>query len=521
MSQKQRTAITKWGGLIGLSVLLSTGVMAEETESYVTGFIAEKPDVYAAMPQTQRYRANLPQAVDLSANFPMAGRQGNQSSCVAWATAYAARSYLEIRNQGWDANNPEHLFSPAFIYNQINSGRCDRGTSISDALNLLQRTGAVPLTEFPYDQQDCSKNPAPQTLALAANFRIKDWKRVNEQKLDDIKGQLYLGNPVIFGMSVSDEFKRLKGDEIYNDLSVPDPEQGHAMVLVGYDDNRQAFKMLNSWGTRWGNNGFGWVSYPAFQRRVQNTFVMDAVTKLAPPDFIITHFLYPRIKTLPAWKLEQELPKLIAKVDCAKLNATVIDDATVNLSGFAGRRSDLESIVKSLQRHDIKVTSSVDIKPWPQCEVLSKFDEVLNKPTDLKVRVVGQNQTLLNEGEQLLIEVTTPAYPSYMYVTYIQANGDAVHLVQPGAKKLKPFSPNTKLIFGDGKQGRAQFRVRKPFGDEMIIAIASPTPLFSEELPHNQIEREYLSQIAQFLFKKTAAQDISIAVATLATQAKP
>lgn len=516
----------KWGGLLGLSVFLSAGAIAEESEDYATGFIPEKPEVYAAMPQTKRYRAHLPHTVDISANFPVPGRQGNQSSCVAWATAYAARSYLEIRKQGWEVNDPSHLFSPAFIYNQINSGRCDRGTSISEALNLLQKTGVVPLSEFPYDQKDCSKSPAPQTVALAGNFRIKDWLRVNEQKLDDIKGQIYLGNPVIFGMSVSDEFKNLKGDEIYNDLSMPNPNQGHAMVLVGYDDKRQAFKLMNSWGTRWGNNGFGWVSYPAFQTRVQNTFVMNVAGAAKP---LIESKIAPttdsRIKPLTRPELEHKLAEMIAKVDCAKLIGMVIDDATVSLSGFVGRRTEIERLVNGLQSQGIKVANAVETKPWPQCEVLLKFDEALAKPTDLKVRVAGSNKTVLKEGEQLKIEVTTPSYPSYLYVSYIQANGDAVHLVQPGAKMLKPLSPNTTLTFGDGKNGRPQFRVRKPFGDEMIIAIASSSPLFAEELPQNQIEREYLSQIEQFLLnqsiRKVLPQDISVAVATLATQAKP
>lgn len=514
----------KWAGLLSLSVFLSASAIAEDSEIYATGFIREKPEVYAAMPQTKRYRAHLPQAVDISANFPVPGRQGNQSSCVAWATAYAARSYLETRRQGWEANDPGHLFSPAFIYNQISSGRCDRGTNISDALNLLKKTGVVPLSEFPYDQKDCSKNPAPQTLALAGNFRIKDWQRVNEQKLDDIKGQLYMGNPVIFGMSVSDDFKKLKGDEIYNDLSMPDPAQGHAMVLVGYDDNRQAFKLINSWGTHWGNNGFGWVSYPAFQNRVQNTFVMNVVGTPQPVmESKVTPTDYPRIKPLTRPELEQKLAELISKIDCAKLNGRVIDDSTVSLTGFAGRHSEIDRVVNSLQSQGIKVATAVETKPWPQCEVLLKFDEVLAKPTDLKVTVAGTNKTLLRESEQLIIEVTTPSYPSYLYVTYIQANGDTVHLVQPGAKMLKPLNPNTKLIFGDGKNGRPQFRVRKPFGDEMIVAIASPSPLFAEELPKNQIEREYLSQIEQFLLvqsvRKASQQDISVAIATLATQA--
>lgn len=509
--------------LLALGAFLSCKTLAEESENYMTGFIPEKPEVYAAMPQARRYRAHLPLAADLSANFPVPGSQGKQSSCVAWATAYAARSYLEILKQGWQPNDPAHVFSPAFIYNQASSGKCSNSISISEALKLMQTIGVVPLSEFPYDQKDCAKNPNPQTLALAGNFRIKGWLRVNEQKLDDIKGQIYTGNPVIFGMNVSDDFKKLKGDEVYNDLSTPNPEQGHAMVLVGYDDNRQAFKVMNSWGTNWGSNGFGWVSYAAFQKRVQNTFVMNVAGISSPVvDTKITPALDSRTKPLTRPELESKLAELIAKVDCAKLTGMVIDDTTVSLTGFAGQRAEIEQLLNILQAQGIKVATAIETKPWPQCEVLLKFSEALAKPTDLKVIT---NKPVLREGEQLSIEVTTPSYPSYLYVTYIQANGDAVHLVQPGAKMLKPLNPNTKLVFGDGKNGRPQFRIRKPFGNEMIIAVASPSPLFAEELPKIQIEREYLSQIEQFFLnqsgKKAAVQDISMAVTTLATQPKP
>jgi hypothetical protein len=36
------------------------------------------------------------------------------------------------------------------------------------------------------------------------------------------------------------------------------------MVLVGYDDNRQAFRVRNSWGSDWGDNGSIWIGYNFF-----------------------------------------------------------------------------------------------------------------------------------------------------------------------------------------------------------------------------------------------------------------
>jgi uncharacterized protein (TIGR02145 family) len=38
----------------------------------------------------------------------------------------------------------------------------------------------------------------------------------------------------------------------------------HAMVLCGYDDQIHAFKVLNSWGEKWGNKGYIWIDYDFF-----------------------------------------------------------------------------------------------------------------------------------------------------------------------------------------------------------------------------------------------------------------
>ena len=38
------------------------------------------------------------------------------------------------------------------------------------------------------------------------------------------------------------------------------PLGGHAMVVVGYDDDQNAFRLMNSWGQEWCEGGFGWVT---------------------------------------------------------------------------------------------------------------------------------------------------------------------------------------------------------------------------------------------------------------------
>ncbi len=62
------------------------------------------------------------------------------------------------------------------------------------------------------------------------------------------------------------------------------------MVVVGYDDARKAFRLMNSWGREWADGGFCWMDYDLFRRLVREAYVVkDARNSpspavLAPPD---------------------------------------------------------------------------------------------------------------------------------------------------------------------------------------------------------------------------------------------
>ena len=102
----------------------------------------------------------VPRAVDLSSRFPEPGDQGKQNSCVGWAVAYALKSYQENLERSWSTGPTTHRFSPAFIYNQLNkTPNCQGGTTFVEALNLLRRDGVATLAQFPYRDDDCSRQP--------------------------------------------------------------------------------------------------------------------------------------------------------------------------------------------------------------------------------------------------------------------------------------------------------------------------------------------------------------------------
>lgn len=227
-----------------------------------------------------------PESIDLSGNFPKPGDQGRQGSCVGWATAYAVKSFHEKIEMGWPLNTENHLFSPAFIYNQINGGQ-DKGSVIFQALDLAVEKGIATLNTMPYSYTDFLTQPSTAALAEANKFKAARWHRINDTS--QIKAALINRSPVIAAIHVYEQLKNLKGpDSVYNTTS-GERRGGHAVVIVGYDDNRYAgaFKVINSWGTQWGDGGYFWLPYNFAARDVmyEAYVLLDADnTDVTPPD---------------------------------------------------------------------------------------------------------------------------------------------------------------------------------------------------------------------------------------------
>jgi len=212
---------------------------------------------------------DIPTEADLSDKMPEVGNQGDQQSCVAWAIAYAMKGYQENLQLGEPLK-----FSPSFVYNQINGGK-NVPTQVTDGLNVLSEQGVCLMDEMPYKENGYDEKPNAEAKRSAKRFRIAEWRRVNTMDIKEIKTHLAAGLPVVIGAMVTQEFIE-KGytdgaDFIWkkNGESVG----GHAMLVVGYDDEKHAFKLINSWGKNWGDKGYGWVDYDLFPDVVMYGFV--------------------------------------------------------------------------------------------------------------------------------------------------------------------------------------------------------------------------------------------------------
>ncbi len=252
---------------------------------HLTGLTFADEALYQSIPlASSPMMGELPPRADLTKYFPTPGNQGNQSSCVGWAIGYGLKTYQEHIERGWNINSDDHLFSPAYIYNKLTkTPDGSGGILIMDALNMIRRDGILPLGVFPYTDANCTKKPPQVDEYKAKPYAISDWRRVNIQDETEVKNQIAAGFPVIIGMMIDSVFQRLSGDAIYRQFS-GQSLGGHAMMVIGYDDQRNAFKLFNSWGTRWGNNGYCWIDYNAFRRAVREGYTAQDIVVYDPND---------------------------------------------------------------------------------------------------------------------------------------------------------------------------------------------------------------------------------------------
>ena len=457
---------------------------------YATGAVFETEEELADAPRTALYRNYLPPSVDLTDRFPPPGDQGEQSSCVGWAVGYAARSYYNSAPGTGPRLGADEIPSPAFIYDSIRApgASCDDGTQISDALDLLER-GAVTHAEYPYDDSRC-RRPGSQMRARASQFTIATWLVVDTDRLDQVKAELAQGHPVVIGLRPNRDFDRLRGQKVWR-AGMPTQDDGHhAVTVVGYSERGQHFVVMNSWGSGWGDRGFGRIAYDTFPRRVKYGFSMRLEEEPPAPEPV-------RPEPEPPPPPEPEPPELaLPDIGCGRL-AVEQRDARAFIVGFVGSAEDLARVREAAAPSNAGV--EVALRPWPQCEALMTLERPL---AEADTPSIALPSAVYRASETLAFDVTMAGFPGYLHVAYLQADGNVVHLAQSDPLALATLAPHTRLRFGDGLEGRRRFTVTAPFGHEMMVAIASKSPLFVEDRPAVETEREFLTALRKTIIAR-------------------
>ena len=502
---------------------------------YTTGALANDPAIEGALPLAERHRAFLPVAVDLSDRMPPVGDQGGLGSCGAWAVAYAARSYYTGALERRDTHQATNLPSPSYVYHLARENGCDDGTNVDRVVGVLRR-GALSLADAPYTDK-CLPPAAATSVSRAHDFRVRGEIRVDVSHRDDAKGQLARGNPVIIRFHTSTAFQKIRSAETLTEPAPPPDDKNvgwHFVTLVGYDDKRQAFRLMNSWGTGWGDHGFAWIGYDLLRTRITHAYALDVgplrpqpvVINTPPPPPsppVVTPPPTPVVTPEPP-PIKPAPPSRLSDLDalaCGRVSVEARGDESV-LSGYVATDEDLDRVKLLAAALPKTSVGNVFVAPWPQCEALQTLDKPL-KIADRPTVDIGPTAEL-SAGDPLEIQVISPPQISYLYVSYVQADGSVVHLVQPKALTPEPTLPRQLLMFGSGEAGKPKFKIGPPFGREMIIAIASRSPLFDHELPTQQTEREYLSDLRRALIYKPVPnmpdRELAATITTLRTSAR-
>jgi C1A family cysteine protease len=227
-------------------------------------------------------RRKIPGSVDLRRWCPPVRFQGGLNTCTPHVVV-ALLEYFERRAFGTPVTA-----SPLFVYrvakNLVGSHDAS-GVYLRNAMGAVTLIGAPPEEYWPYpdmkvrptrrDDPRLHEEPGPFCYAIARAWRVDRSYRLDPpavasersltpaRLLDRVKRHLAAGIPMSLGFPLYE--RAINASVKTGVIAAPgkgDTEVGgHAIAVVGYDDKRRALLVLNSWGTTWGLQGFGWLSY--------------------------------------------------------------------------------------------------------------------------------------------------------------------------------------------------------------------------------------------------------------------
>jgi C1A family cysteine protease len=199
---------------------------------------------------------------------PPVGNQGNEWVCVPFATAYAARSIEEYyRTNASSYSYTSNIFSPEYVYDQTKFSDCGSGTAITTTLDLMKNKGVCLWGTLPYDDMNgCDASIATPYDGQASVYKISSYGKLVNNDVTGIKTMLLNNHPVIASLALDNSFLNAGPGFIWSTYS-GSGGAGHTLIICGYDDSRQAYKVMSSWGTGWGDAGYSWISYSFFPTR--------------------------------------------------------------------------------------------------------------------------------------------------------------------------------------------------------------------------------------------------------------
>ncbi len=186
--------------------------------------------------------------------------QGNCGSCVAFAAIATMESQYRI-NSGLSWLNP--TFSPQHLFS-CGGGYCDFGWRPGQAAAALKKKGVVDSACSPYTSGSTGSDILCSQIKCEKQneriYKISDFNTPSFQGGTSLRvKQALKKGPLMTTMNVYEDFLSYGGG-IYKNVSKKSVG-GHAISLVGFNDQERYWIIRNSWGTDWGEKGYARISY--------------------------------------------------------------------------------------------------------------------------------------------------------------------------------------------------------------------------------------------------------------------
>lgn len=203
-------------GILVITCLAIT-LISVSAEGHGKGAILDQA-LYDSLPRKARQVArayrDLPQAVSLKEYAPEPGDQGSYGTCVAWSTAYGARTIVEslAKNRRESPLSTANAFSPAFVYKNVSPEDilCANGLPISSALDWIKGQGAVRMLDR--ERLTGVKDTMLSWYRGSKRYPIADYAILYECsgetdfRVQAVKKSIAEGKPVVIGMLCPNSF---------------------------------------------------------------------------------------------------------------------------------------------------------------------------------------------------------------------------------------------------------------------------------------------------------------------------
>lgn len=174
-------------------------------------------------------------------------------------------SYIRINNIS-DPNSID--LSEKQIVDCSGAGNCGGGSTYK-ALDWLKQTNTKIINDAKLPDNGVS-GTCPSAFDISAKVKVLDWGIINPSgeinkiaPVASIKDALCKYGPVSVAMTATPLLQNFGGNSVYFETpsDYANPQINHAVMIVGWDDDKEAWLVRNSWGEAWGDEGYGWIKY--------------------------------------------------------------------------------------------------------------------------------------------------------------------------------------------------------------------------------------------------------------------